>query len=188
MTEPRSPFPDGPGSPDQLRLILHTVTDGILVVDTDGVVLFANASAEKVFGRAGMVGSVLGLPLAPDGGYADIQLIRDTGLGWAELRAVGIDWAGRPAHLISVRDVTDRHDYEHQLGLAAKVFENSHEGILVTDADANILLVNRAFEDTTGYSATEVIGRNPRILKSDLHEPGFYATLWQAVAEEGVWQ
>lgn len=61
---------------------------------------------------------------------------------------------------------------ETQLRIAAATFD-SHEAIMITDADANIIRVNRAFENTTGHCADEVIGRNPRLLKSGRHDHEF---------------
>ncbi len=75
-----------------------------------------------------------------------------------------------------------------QLELAATVFASSSEGIVVTDADEKILSVNRAFCEITGYSADEVIGDTPRLLKSDRHERDFYQAMWRAINETGHWQ
>ncbi len=66
---------------------------------------------------------------------------------------------------------------ESQLRLAATTFE-THEGIMITDSAGNILRVNHAFSEITGFSADEVIGRNPRILKSGRHEGYFYDEIW----------
>jgi len=68
------------------------------------------------------------------------------------------------------------------------VFENSLEGITVTDANSRIQLVNKAFSDTTGYSADEVIGKTPAILKSGKQSPEFYADFWSALQRDGEWR
>lgn len=75
-----------------------------------------------------------------------------------------------------------------KLKLAASVFENSAEGIMVTDADANIISVNRAFTDITGYPAEEAIGRNPNLLASGRHGPEFYRRMWESLAGRGTWR
>ncbi|MDH3346482.1 MAG: EAL domain-containing protein [Desulfobulbaceae bacterium] len=85
------------------------------------------------------------------------------------------------------QDITERKVYEEQLLLLASVFENSVEGITITDKDGNIEKVNPGFTAITGYEASEVIGRNPRILKSDLHDDSFYASMWRGIKEEGFW-
>ena len=76
---------------------------------------------------------------------------------------------------------------ENQLRIAATAFE-THEGIMITDADLNIIRVNKAFEEITGYSAEVIIGENPRILKSGKHEPEFYKAMWDSINNTGAWQ
>ncbi len=77
---------------------------------------------------------------------------------------------------------------EADLRLAAKVFEGSIEGIVITDARAHILRVNQAFTAITGYRESEVIGRRMNMLQSGRHDEAFYRTLWQTLNERGAWQ
>ncbi len=72
------------------------------------------------------------------------------------------------------------------LRVAAVAF-HTHEGILITDAQANILRVNRAFQEITGYVADEVIGKNPRILNSGRQDKAFFTAMWGQLLEEGAW-
>jgi len=72
--------------------------------------------------------------------------------------------------------------------LSRIVFENSLDGITVTDAQGRIQLTNRAFTDTTGYSAEEVIGRTSAILKSGRQDAAFYQTFWQSLRDKGEWR
>lgn len=74
-----------------------------------------------------------------------------------------------------------------QQRLSRMVFDNSLEGITVTDASARIVMVNRAFTQTTGYSAEEAIGQTPALLKSGRQGPDFYAKFWLAVREHDGW-
>ena len=73
--------------------------------------------------------------------------------------------------LVVIRDITVRKNAEERLVFARKVFENSIEGIVVTDAKGTIMQINAAFTTITGYTPDEAIGKNPRILKSDKHSP-----------------
>jgi len=76
---------------------------------------------------------------------------------------------------------------EHELRIAAAAFE-SQEGILVTDADNNILRVNKSFTELTGYSADEIIGKPAGILKSGRQDSEFYAQMWDSINRDKYWQ
>ncbi len=82
----------------------------------------------------------------------------------------------------------ERRQIEAETLLAASVFENTAEGIIITDADAAIIMVNRAFSQLTGYAPEEVTGRKPGLLRSDRHDEEFYRSLWTCVLERGKWQ
>jgi len=77
---------------------------------------------------------------------------------------------------------------DSHLRLAARVFEASAEGILVANVDCTIASVNPAFTEITGYSAADVVGRNPRMLASGQHDPAFYERMWHAIESTGQWQ
>ena len=85
-------------------------------------------------------------------------------------------------------DLTTRLQSEEQLRLAAQVFEQSAEGIIITDAEQNIVMVNRAFSAISGYSAGEALGQNPSILSSGHHDAMFYQDMWESIRTLGHWQ
>lgn len=96
---------------------------------------------------------------------------------------------GKPLRMLGVvQDISERKLAEEKLKLSARVFSDAHEGIMITDANALILDVNAAFTQLTGYSHDEIIGQNPRFLKSDRQDADFYITLWAALVSEGHWQ
>ncbi|MCL6586475.1 MAG: EAL domain-containing protein [Anoxybacillus sp.] len=68
------------------------------------------------------------------------------------------------------------------------VVENIKEGIIITDENGDIVWVNDAFEVVTGYKREEIIGKNPRILQSGIHDRAFYKQMWKAIIEHGHWQ
>ena len=83
--------------------------------------------------------------------------------------------------------MTDRKRTEAALHLVASVFENSQEGILITDAQARIVNVNGAFTEVTGYSLEDVRGETPAVLKSGLQDRAFYEDLWAGLQRDGQW-
>ncbi len=86
-----------------------------------------------------------------------------------------------------VSDITESKLIEARLNLASRVFETTGEAILVTDVAGNIIAANPAFSSITGYSEEEVLGKNPRILKSGCHGEEFYREFWQALTGKGEW-
>jgi diguanylate cyclase (GGDEF)-like protein/PAS domain S-box-containing protein len=89
--------------------------------------------------------------------------------------------------VVTARDVTLQKKAEAELRLAAAAFETL-EAIMITDAEGTIQRVNDAFTKTTGYLAEEVIGHNPRILKSGRHNNEFYLKMWECINQTGTWQ
>lgn len=85
------------------------------------------------------------------------------------------------------QDITKRKESEKQLQLAQQVFVNTTEAILVTDAGANIISVNPAFTDITGFSEEDALGKTPKILNSGKHDSEFYKNMWDTLATEKQW-
>ena len=77
---------------------------------------------------------------------------------------------------------------EQSLRQAARVFESTSEGVMVTDPRGHILAVNRAFTRITGYAESDVLGLTPRILRSGRHDRAFYQELWSALRDAGQWR
>ncbi|MFN3595110.1 MAG: EAL domain-containing protein [Thiobacillaceae bacterium] len=104
-------------------------------------------------------------------------------------RAHGGAGGRRPDHLSGVLfDVTPIKAAEERLRQTAIVFDNTTEGILITDANGKIVAVNRAFSAITGYASEEVLGKNPRMLASGRHDESFYKAMWQALGENDHWR
>jgi PAS domain S-box-containing protein len=98
------------------------------------------------------------------------------------------DGNGRVVHILGlVQDMTEIRRKDEQLRLAASVFTHAREGITITNADGIIIDVNESFTRITGYSREEVIGQNPRILKTDRQDAVFYAAMWRGLTEAGHW-
>ncbi len=87
----------------------------------------------------------------------------------------------------TLTDITERKHTEQRLRLAASVFTAAHEGIMITDTQGTIVEVNETFSRITGYLRKEVLGRNPRLLKSGQHAQVYYENLWHALRKQGHW-
>jgi diguanylate cyclase (GGDEF)-like protein/PAS domain S-box-containing protein len=103
-----------------------------------------------------------------------------------EVSASLIDVGGERLIQAFSRDISERKLSEERLRVLAVAFE-THEGILITDAKANIIKVNQAFQDITGYSSEDVLGKNPRMLSAGLQDKDFYLDMWNQLFEHGTW-
>jgi PAS domain S-box-containing protein len=194
---------------DRINAIVNNVVDGIVTVDDAGNVESFNRTAERIFAYDSE--AIVGRPfteLLDAGGnvrYDAESLLEDSastgpdGVEFCgrrqdgsefpmELAATRIRVEGRPLLIHIVRDITERKQAEKRLQLAASVFENTSEGILITDRTACILSTNPAFTAMTGFTADEVIGHNPRLLQSGMQTPEFYQEMWRSILETGHWQ
>ncbi|OIR10765.1 cyclic di-GMP phosphodiesterase Gmr [mine drainage metagenome] len=76
----------------------------------------------------------------------------------------------------------------NQRDLLEKVFESSHSGVMITDAEGRIVEVNPAFTRITGYASEDVYGRNPNLLASGRHDHEFYREMWDDIKTSGHWE
>ena len=118
------------------------------------------------------------IPL-PDGSYRVFDLIKIP-LFEKDGRRKGL--------MVLGRDITHIKKTEEERQMLASAVENAADAIIITDPTGNIQYVNPAFERMTGYSAQEVTGKNPRILKSGKHDDAFYKKLWETIARGRVWE
>jgi diguanylate cyclase (GGDEF)-like protein/PAS domain S-box-containing protein len=114
----------------------------------------------------------------PDGvviwAYLAVHLVRDD--------------QGNPEYFIAaIHDITEQKQAQAQLKLAASVFSDSREGIMMTDAKGTILNVNASFTRITGYSREDAVGNNPRMLSSGRQSQDYYRSLWQSLLTDGHW-
>ena len=85
-------------------------------------------------------------------------------------------------------DVTEQREAEARLRQSAAVFENTAEGVMITDREARIIAINRAFTEITGYREEEIIGERPSVRRSNRHDPDFYQTMWASIHDTGSWR
>jgi diguanylate cyclase (GGDEF)-like protein/PAS domain S-box-containing protein len=178
--------------------------DIVLLTDDTGRIVEANDRAVAAYGlpRDELIGMpmirlrdeksatrMVGQGAASDGIVYEVQhRRRDGSLFPVEVSVRSLDAGGRQFSQAIIRDISERRRAEAKLQLDAMVFERARDGILVADRDANIISVNRAFTDMTGYAESEVIGRNPRLLASGRHGEDFYREMWRSIRENGFWQ
>jgi diguanylate cyclase (GGDEF)-like protein/PAS domain S-box-containing protein len=107
---------------------------------------------------------------------------------WAEvvLTSVAIDHE-HLAYAV-IRDISQRKSAERTLAMAAQVFENCRDAILILDDGYRVVAVNQAFTDITGFAPADVIGHDVPSLRTGLHEPPLYRHIWDYVAVHDHWE
>jgi PAS domain S-box-containing protein len=202
---PQSPAP----TEAQYRFIIDNIKQVIFQTDARGRWTFLNAAWTEITGFT--VAESLGTsflryvhpddrqrhaelfqPLAGcDGDYFALEaryLTKAGGSRAVEVFAQLIFEGGSVTGIVgTLTDVTDTRRAEDERARLSSVVEQSAEAIVVTAPDASIVYVNPAFERLTGYTAAEVAGRTPSLLKSGKHDAAFYRALWQRLAEGEAW-
>ncbi len=74
------------------------------------------------------------------------------------------------------------------LKMSSAVFEHTMDGVLITNAQNRIVHVNDSFVQITGYAPNEVIGKDPKLLRSGVHDKHFYHQMWEQIEQNGYWQ
>ncbi|XEI32822.1 EAL domain-containing protein [Aeromonas veronii] len=200
-----------PDTPDVLQSMLFQAPVGIGKLDLTGRILWANPAIEKMLGYP--LDELLHRAISdinhPEDWQRSLECYEEIRRGerssftqekryfrkggeilWGRVTVTLIrDEQQQPDYLMVLLENIDtfKHHAE-QLKLSHRVYDNLSEAILVCDADSRIMSVNPAFEQITGYSAEEVRGLRPSILKSGLHDQTFYADMYHALEQVGVWR
>ncbi len=90
--------------------------------------------------------------------------------------------------IIFTEDITKRKQNEETLKLAALVYQNSNEAMIITDANNRIIDINPAFTKLTGYRKDEILGKTPKVLDSGHHDAEFFEALWTELNKTGHWR
>lgn len=104
-----------------------------------------------------------------------------------EITARGFNQEGRKMGVLCSRDIGARVAAEQDVRRLSAAVEQVAEAVVITDTSGTILYVNPAFERTTGYTAAEAKGQNPRILSSGRQTKDFYSGLWNTLLSGSSW-
>lgn len=194
------------------RTILDTAAEGIITTNSDGLILSFNKAAEKIFKYIAeeVVGrNVLLLVPSPEGERRDGWFIAHSKTGESKIAGSDREVLGQckdgttfPLHLeLSefhrgnqrtftgiVRDLTAQKKAEDERRILSRIAEQIPASIIITNTQGNIEYTNPKFSQVTGYTGEEVIGKNPRFLKSGDKSPHEYRRLWETISSGGEWQ
>ena len=200
-----------------LRRVIDSLAEGVVVANVEGRLLLFNPAAESIL-SLGLMDVPLPewstvyncfksdmstpfpseeLPLARSlrGEVVDdceIFIRRNGGPGgrWVSVSSRPVtDMRNRVlGGVATIRDISAQKEQLERQQLLTKIVEDTADAVLVTDSTGNIEYVNAAFEQLTGFSREEVIGRNPRLLKSGRHGRRFYEALWKQLLRGEVFR
>jgi PAS domain S-box-containing protein len=187
-----------------MRALLDASPSIAMLIDRNGLIHATNAHTVSHFGRSmtRLLGtSVFELfdPPVAERRRARVKEVLRTGRpvrfedesrgrSYASTYFPVFDARGNIVHVaIFAQDITDAQRAEALSRRLATAVEQAAEAIVITDTNGTIEYVNPAFERVTGYTRAEVIGANPRILKSDQHDVAFYRGMWETLLRGEVW-
>ena len=196
----------------KLRTVLDTITDGVIAIDEQGIIQLFNPAAEKLFGY--QFEEVLGqnvklLMPNPDHDAHDGYIANYLRTGVKAIIGIGREVTGKrnngslfPLHLsigeallgderffvAVIHDLTSRKRAEEQLHTLSRAVEQSPSAVMITDIHGMIEYINTSFSHLTGYSSSEVIGRNPSFLRSSKTSVEQYEQIRETLRIESEWK
>ncbi|UGQ45548.1 sensor domain-containing protein [Massilia endophytica] len=112
----------------------------------------------------------------------------DGNLFWGEVLLTAITLNHEHLFYVVVRDISSRKNAERALYLAAQVFENSRDAILLSDRNRRIIAINRAYTEITGCTADEMVGEPLSVYRSGGEDESFYREIWNQIDATDHWQ
>ncbi|MBL9126191.1 MAG: PAS domain S-box protein, partial [Verrucomicrobiales bacterium] len=192
---------------ERFEHLMRAAADVVLVMDSQGRVLEANERAFQMYGWTpadlkSKAFADLHAPEARDELSNRLAALRDCGRLLfetvhqrsdgtrfpVEVNASCFPVDGTPFELAIVRDITQRRRAEEERTRLVTAMNQAAESIVITDVKGTIQFVNPAFEQITGYTRSEAVGRTPRLLKSGKQDAAFYRELWRTLVQGDVWR
>ncbi|HEX2995569.1 MAG TPA: PAS domain S-box protein [Anaerolineales bacterium] len=192
----------------RFRALTENISEGILLCDIHGAILYLSSAVTRLTGyKQEVIGESAFQFIHPDDippvtnlltklveypetdATAELRIRHKSG-SWIWLEANGRNMLVEPgihAILINFKDATGRKQVELKLRQLSQAVEQSPISIVITDTAGNIEYVNSRFTQLTGYTFEEVLGKNPRLLKSGSTPPETYIRLWDAITSGNEW-
>jgi PAS domain S-box-containing protein len=194
----------------RFRGVVEAAADAVFIIDGQNRIEFCNRAAEEMVGSGRE--DFQGLPITrvlPKRVRVGTDFYRDVAAVFAEKKVPGTftteaetaagvvvpvevsvsewgDGSGRRMSLF-VRNLSERIESARTRDLLSKAVEQSSNIVIITDVDGTIEYANPTFEHVSGYSVAEVIGENPRLLKSGKQSEAFYEAMWRELAAGRPW-
>ena len=196
----------------KIKNILNTIVDGVATINRNGIIDSVNPAVEKLFGYSSeeLIGQNVKI-LMPEPYFRehDNYLSRFQKTGKKQIIGIGREVQGKrkdgtifPLYLAVsetvvnndkmytgiLHDITEQKEAEDKIKRLKTGIDQAYDAVMITDLDGSIHYVNPAFEAMTGYTKDEVLGKNPRFLKSGKHSDEFYKDLWDTINKGKIWK
>ena len=185
-------------SPDAMAI--NRLSDGVYIDINDSLAQLSGFSREEVIGK-----NFRGLDLWANederdeyrsalrevgriNNYEAQYRLRDGQIKTGLVSGAILELNGVPHALSVVRDIDEMKKGQTARAILATAVDQAAERVVITDVHGVIVYVNPAFEITTGFSPEEVVGHNPSIIKSGLHDGVFYEKMWKTISSGQVWR
>lgn len=187
---------------------LDAISQGVMTTDIDQNITYVNKAFRSLtlYENEELIGQSCEILKVAEASEPAVQIIRDAlrqrssccvdllcyrkngDPFWNELTVNPVLHEGEVNQFVAVHhDISWRVEAARENLLAKVVFENNLNAIMITDAQAVILLVNPVFCDISAYSLDDLKGQTPSILSSGMHEKTFYEDMWRAIDAQGYW-
>ena len=192
------------------QAFVENSSDVITIISDDGTVEYASPASRRISGhepeelvgrnatellhpddKESMLTELERLITEPEQTITREYRFEDTNGSWMWAESTGINRLDDPdieGIVLVTRDITERKEREQKLRQFREAVEQTAHSVYITDVDGTIEYVNPAFEDVTGYSQEEAIGRTPDILKSGEHDEEFYEEFWDSITAGQSWE
>lgn len=191
------------------EIVFDHMQEGIIVLDGEMTILSLNRWAEKVIETDEK--EIIGTPYSTlfkdmkefnnvifhlqEQGYWKGEVLKkrkngETYSAWINIRYSSSSSSNQQSvhYVVVFRDLSIIKTSQFERSFAAKVLENTSEGIIVTNDKGKIIKVNPAFEIVTGYTMDDVLGENPRMFQSGIHDKNYYKNMWDELTRTGSWK
>lgn len=185
------------------KILTDLTIEGIIIHD-NGIIVDSNTSAQKMIGYSGsyLKGKSAFEFIDPNSvnlvkeklknkypGRFEIELIREDKTKLiVEVEAKNVTINNKNLRVVALRNISKHKSNEKEVLKLSTAITQSPVSVIITDLKGNIEYVNPKFTEVTGYKASEVIGKNPRILKTEHTSSENYKEMWETISSGGTWR
>lgn len=189
-------------SQERYKTLTNLTMEGIIIHD-NGIVVDINPAAQKLTGYPMnfIKGKHVLTFIHPDyqelakknltetnSGPYELKVIHEDGSNFiAEVEAENVIVDGKKLRVVAFKDISDRKKVEAEILSLSTAVRQSPASIIITDTNGIIEYVNPKFTEVTGYSLDEIVGKNPRVLKTGNTEPEDYKEMWNIITRGDTW-